>query len=110
MFTLVAWRRDFTFRLDHEKENDMQDLKEYGAELREKFAQFGFLTSPLSPAQIIRCKVGGLELNEAFGVGCDVAAGFPFDDSVSLTYAQRDRMEAYEHTNAFKDLCNNLRF
>ena len=49
-----------------------------------EFAKFGFTDTPLSIAQmenLIRLKVS---MDDIYGVGCDMAAGYSYDESLDL--------------------------
>ncbi len=48
-------------------------------DLREECAYYGFLACPLTDAQMDRLRAQGHSLTSAYGVACDVNAGFDFD-------------------------------
>ena len=49
--------------------------------IRELFARYGFLRCPLSDRMIRHCVSAGLTLDQVYGVGCDVYAGWSFRES-----------------------------
>lgn len=48
--------------------------------VEKQFAQFGFVASPLSKFQIMRCHTSGLTVSQTYDVGCDVYAGWEFTE------------------------------
>lgn len=50
-------------------------------EMARLFARFGFTHTPLTAAQLVQCYFAGLGTHETYGIGCDVAAGYPFATS-----------------------------
>ena len=48
-------------------------------DLREDCARFGFLSCPLTDAQMDSLRAQGHSQTTAYGVACDVHAGFDFD-------------------------------
>lgn len=52
--------------------------KNYTTAVRVLFASMGFITTPLSAAQITQCQRAGFDCWGAYNVGCDVAGGFTF--------------------------------
>jgi hypothetical protein len=59
-------------------------LQEYIDQLKPKFAQYGFTETPIPDSYIIRLYAMGADLDKAYGVGCDVAAGFGFMEAVKV--------------------------
>jgi hypothetical protein len=59
-------------------------LQEYINQLKPKFAQYGFTETPIPDSYIIRLYAMGADLDKAYGVGCDVAAGFEFMEAVKV--------------------------
>ena len=53
-------------------------MKWYAATLQRDFARYGFISCPLSDEQITRLYRSNIKLEQAYGIGCDVAAGFDF--------------------------------
>jgi hypothetical protein len=48
----------------------------------QEFARFGFTECPLSSAEIDQCLAWGLSLDDIYAIGCDVANGYTFRDTL----------------------------
>lgn len=60
-------------------------MKWYLATLQRDFARLGFTSCPLTAEQITTLYKDNIKLEQAYGIGCDVANGFDFEQSVKLT-------------------------
>lgn len=60
-------------------------MKWYIATLRRDFAKHGFTSCPLTDEQITALYKDNIKLEQAYDIGCDVAAGFDFEHSLALT-------------------------
>lgn len=54
------------------------DKLEYRAQLQKDCAFYGFTATPLDETETELCRISGLNLEQAYGVACDVNAGIPF--------------------------------
>lgn len=59
-------------------------MKWYIATLKRDFANNGFISSPLTDGQIVVLYQRNFKLEEAYNIGCDVAAGFDFNYAVEI--------------------------
>ena len=57
-------------------------MKWYIEQAQREFARFGFIGSPLTTAQLAQLYNQNIKLDEAYAIGCDVAAGIEFGDAV----------------------------
>ena len=53
-------------------------MKLYIETLKRDFAKYGFVVCPLTDEEITTLYNNNVKLDEAYGIGCDVHAGFPF--------------------------------
>jgi hypothetical protein len=51
--------------------------------LKHEFAIYGFVSCPLTDAQLERLPKNSMTISQAYAVGCDVEAGFDFDTALS---------------------------
>lgn len=58
-------------------------IKEYTHDLRREFAFYGFTTCPLTESEMKTLFRLGYSASDAYGIGCDVSAGFYFGDVIS---------------------------
>jgi hypothetical protein len=57
-------------------------VKWYISTLQRDFAQYGFIGCPLTEDQMTQLYKLNIKLDQAYGVGCDVAAGFSFEEAL----------------------------
>ena len=57
-------------------------MKWYIATLKKDFAYYGFIECPLTDEELAHLYRENIHLDIAYGIGCDVAAGFDFDFAV----------------------------
>jgi len=62
--------------------NKQMSVKEYMQNLYRDFAFYGFTTCPLTDSEMMILFRLGYSASDAYGIGCDVSAGFYFDDAV----------------------------
>jgi hypothetical protein len=58
-------------------------MKWYIATIMRDFAFYGFTTCPLTDEQLTALYRANIKVDQAYGIGCDVGAGFSFDEAVS---------------------------
>lgn len=63
--------------------SDDLSMEEYTHSLRREFAFYGFTTYPLTESETKTLFRLGYSASDAYGIGCDVSAGFYFDDVIS---------------------------
>ena len=57
-------------------------MKWYISTLKRDFAQHGFIDCPLTEDQMTQLYKRNIKLDQAYGVGCDVACGYTFQESL----------------------------
>ena len=57
-------------------------LEEYINTMRREFAFYGFTTCPLTEGDLRILFRRGYSTGDAYGIGCDVNAGFDFDHAI----------------------------
>ena len=57
-------------------------MKWYITSAKREFASVGFIGCPLTDEQLVSLYKRNVKLEEVYGIGCDVAAGFDFDFAV----------------------------
>jgi hypothetical protein len=69
-------------------------MKWYIATLKRDFARYGFVSTPLTDAQLTALYKQNIKLDQAYGIGCDVAAGFSFEEAVSADTNKEEKEDA----------------
>ena len=69
-------------------------MKWYITTLKRDFARYGFVATPLTDEQLTALYRANIKLDAAYGVGCDVAAGFSFDEAVSASTNKKEKEHA----------------
>lgn len=59
-------------------------MKWYIAQAKRDFARFGFTETPLTDEQLTTLYRNNIKLDDAYGIGCDVAAGYGFAESIAM--------------------------
>ena len=54
------------------------------AQIQQMFAKYGFVNTPLTVAEIEQCFKADFEEEEIFWLGCDLAAGYEWDEVIHL--------------------------
>ena len=62
-------------------------IDSYASALSTKLAFFGFTYNPLSRGDIESLCLSNVSLDDAYGIACDVAAGFSIEESVAAMFA-----------------------
>lgn len=57
-------------------------MKWYINTLKREFAKFGFIECPLTDEELAHLYQQNIKLEQAYGIGCDVAAGFEFFEAM----------------------------
>ena len=57
-------------------------MKWYISTLKRDFARHGFIDCPLTEDQMTQLYKRNIKLDQAYGVGCDVACGYTFQESL----------------------------
>lgn len=60
-------------------------MKWYIATLKKDFAKFGFIECPLTDEEIAHLYRENIHIDIAYGIGCDVAAGFEFFEAIAAS-------------------------
>ena len=63
-------------------------LGQYTESLKYDLARYGFTGCPLTDQEIESCYMLGINLELAYGIACDVNAGFTFLESYSIHLKQ----------------------
>lgn len=59
-------------------------VEEYIQQAQREFATRGFAVCPLNRFQLSTCHLLGVKPDYLWGIGCDVAAGVPFDRAFAI--------------------------
>lgn len=70
------------------------NAQEYAEHMKAQFAFNGFTACPLSERELSALWLAGIEPDLAYGVGCDVAAGFDMGTALAAN-ALADDLEEY---------------
>lgn len=65
-------------------------MKWYIRTVKHDFAYYGFPVCPLDDAQLEALYRANVKVDEAYGIGCDVNAGVPFERALGIFLAQKE--------------------
>ena len=60
-----------------------------------EFAKFGFTDTPLSICEMDQCIAWGFTMDMIYGLGCNMASGWRFNEVIDLYFIEMEEMDKY---------------